>query len=62
MSPHPPGDEVDRLIRDNKNSLLYGLSQRLEGLKKISKPASFKASLTVANGIFMSKLTFMIPL
>ena len=49
-------------IRDNKNSLLYGLSQRLGGLKKISKPASFNARLTVANGIFMSKLTFMIPL
>ena len=49
-------------IRDNKNSLLHGLNQRLGGLKKISKPASFKARLTVANGIFMSRLTFMIPL
>ena len=49
-------------IRDNKNSLLHGLSTRLGGLKKISKAASFKARLTVANGIFMSKLIFMIPL
>ena len=49
-------------IRDNGNSLLHDLSTRLGGLKKISKAASFKARLTVANGIFMSKMIFMIPL
>ena len=49
-------------VRDNENSLLHGLNQRLGGLKKISKTASFKARLTVANGIFMSKLIFMISL
>ena len=49
-------------IRDNRNSLLYGLSQRISGLKMISRYASFKARLTVANGIFRSKLIFMMPL
>ena len=49
-------------VRDNENSILHGLNQRLGGLKKISKTASFKARLTVANGIFMSKLIFMISL
>ena len=49
-------------IRDNDNSLLKCLNQRLGALKMISRAASFNARLTVANGIFMSKLTFMIPL
>ena len=49
-------------IRDNKGSLLNCLSQRLGGLKMISRVASFKSRLTVANGIFMSKLIYMIPL
>ena len=49
-------------IRDDKNSLLNGLAQRLGGLKMISRFASFKARLTVANGIFRSKLIFMMPL
>ena len=49
-------------IRNNDNSLLHCLSQRLGALKKVSKTASFKARLTVGNGIFMSKLIFMIAL
>ena len=49
-------------IQTNENSLLYGLNQRLGALKRISRYASFKARLTIANGIFMSKLGFMIPL
>ena len=49
-------------IRDNKNALLHSLNFRLGGLKKIASAACFKTRLAVANGIFMSKLTFMIPL
>ena len=49
-------------IQTNENSLIYGLNQRLGALKRISRYASFKARLTIANGIFMSKLGFMIPL
>ena len=49
-------------IRNNDNSLLHCLNQRLGALKKISRAASFKARLTVANGIFMSKMIFMISL
>ena len=49
-------------LRDNENSLLHCLNQRLGALKKVARSASFKARLTVANGIFMSKLIFMIPL
>ena len=49
-------------LRNNNNSLLHCLNARLGALKKISGSASFKARLLVANGIFMSKLIFMIPL
>ena len=49
-------------VRNNDNSLLHCLNQRLGALKKVSKTASFKASLTVGNGIFMSKMIFMIAL
>ena len=49
-------------IQNNENSLLHGLSQRLGALKRISRYASFKARLKIANGIFMSKLGYMIPL
>jgi hypothetical protein len=38
------------------------LKTRLNGLKKISYLASFKTRLMVANGIFISKLLYMIPL
>ena len=49
------GMKWNEYIHDNKNSLLHGLNQRLGGLKKISTAASYKARLTVANAIFMSK-------
>ena len=49
-------------IWDNENSMLISLNQRHGALKKIVKAASFKTRLTIANGIFMSKLTFMMPL
>ena len=49
-------------IRDDEKSLFSQLTTRLNGLKKISKVASFKTRLMIANGIFMSKLIYVIPL
>ena len=49
-------------IQNNENSLISSLKTRLNGLKKISYFASFKTRLMVANGIFISKLLYMIPL
>ena len=45
-----------------QNSLINQLNTRLNGLKLICKVASFKTRLMVANGIFMSKLIYVIPL
>ena len=52
---------AEYILHDEK-SLTTQLSLRLNGLKKISKAASFKSRLTIANGIFMSKLIYCIPL
>ena len=49
-------------VRDSKFSVLQSLNVRHSALKAIASVASFKSRLTVANGIFMSKLTFTIPL
>ena len=49
-------------VRDSKFSVLQSLSLRHRALKTIASVASFKSRLSVANGIFMSKLTFNIPL
>ena len=49
-------------ILNNENSLLHSLNQRLGALKRVSRYASFRARLTIANGIFMSRLGYMIPL
>ena len=49
-------------LRNNEHSLLHCLNQRVGALKKVAHAASFHARLKVANGIFMSKLIFMIPL
>ena len=48
-------------LRNNDNSLLHCLNQRVGAMKRVAHAASFKARLTVANGIFMSKLIFMMP-
>ena len=47
---------------DGQKSLIYQLTSRLNGLKLICKVASFKTRLMVANGIFMSKLIYVMPL
>ena len=49
-------------IRDHKMSLLNQLSSRINGLKKICANATFATRLMVANGIVMSKLTYLITL
>ena len=47
-------------IMDNKNSIMNQLTSRINGLKKISRNSSFKTRLMVANGVFMSKVVYLI--
>ena len=49
-------------IPNNEKSLLKQLRSRLNALRMISKIASFKVRLMIANGIFCSKLIFQISL
>ena len=49
-------------ILDNKESLVRGLSSRVGALKMVSKVASFRNRKMIADGIFMSKLVYLIPL
>ena len=49
-------------ILDSDNSLVKALNLRLGALKKVSSIASFKTRKTLANGIFMSKLIYLMPL
>ena len=49
-------------LRDHKGSLLSQLSSRLNGLKKVSINADFSTKLMVANGVILSKLTYLITL
>ena len=46
----------------NEESLLRALNTRIGALKILSKLASFKTRKMVADGIFMSKLIYLIPL
>ena len=47
-------------IIDGENSLVKNLSKRLNALKIISTVADFKTRKLVAEGIFMSKLIYLI--
>ena len=49
-------------IVDNENSLVRSLTTRLNALRKICQYSFFKTRLMVANGIFLSKLIYLIPL
>ena len=49
-------------ILDSDKSLVKALNQRLGALKKVGQIASFKTRKTIANGIFMSKLIYLMPL
>jgi hypothetical protein len=49
-------------IRDNKENLVRSLATRLGAMKKIGRVASFQNRKMLANGIFMSKLSYLIAL
>ena len=48
-------------ILDNDDSLIRSLNRRAGAIKKISSTASFKTRKMVANGIYMSKLIYLMP-
>ena len=47
-------------IQDNEKSLLKGFTTRLNALKQMKEYAIFKQRLAFANGIFFSKVIFLI--
>ena len=49
-------------LRDHKASLLRQLNSRMYGLRKICRNACFSTKLSVANGVFMSKMVYLITL
>ena len=49
-------------IRDNDENLILALTRRLGALKKISRVSTFKNRKMLANGIFLSKLSYLIAL
>ena len=49
-------------LRDNRESLIHGLTTRLSALRKLQKNANFKIRKQIADGIFMSKLCYLMPL
>ena len=56
------GMKWHQYILHSESSLLKSLTKRLNALKMISKVASFKTRLMVANGIFCSKVLYCLPL
>ena len=48
-------------LLDNDDSLLTSLVKRSSAIKKISRTASFKTRKIIANGIYMSKLIYLMP-
>ena len=49
-------------IQTGENSLMKQLTSRLNALQKVSTHATYKTRLSAANGVFMSALTYLIPL
>ena len=49
-------------LMDSEDNLVKSLNMRLGALKKVGKIASFKNRKMLANGIFMSKLSYLIAL
>ena len=49
-------------IQDNDESLIRGLTTRLSALKIIGKVATFSTRKMIADGIFISKLSYLISL
>ena len=48
-------------IVDSKDALIKSLNKRVGAIKKMSKTTSFKTRKMIANGIFMSKLIYLMP-
>ena len=48
-------------IMNNKDSLIRNLNKRAGALKKISQSCSFKTRKMIANGIYISKLIYLMP-
>ena len=46
-------------LRDGKKSLMKQLTSRTNGLKKIARNATFNTRLMVDNGVFMSKVMYL---
>ena len=49
-------------LLDNETSLVKSLTTRLAALKKVGRVAGFKNRKMIANGLIMSKLSYLIPL
>ena len=47
-------------LRDNEENVMKNLSQKISALQLISKLATFKTRKMLANGVFMSRLIYMI--
>ena len=64
QSRQPPPTDMrwDEHILESDKSLVRALNMRLGALKKFSCVASFKTRKSIANGIFMSKLIYLMPL
>ena len=52
----------EEYLQDNDESLIRSLSTRLGALKLIGRIGSFKTRKMIANGIFLSKLSYLIAL
>ena len=49
-------------LRDHKGALISQLTSKINGLRRVCRNAKFKTKLKVANGIVMSKLTYLITI
>ena len=49
-------------IRDHQSSLTNQLTSRINGLRRLGRNADFGTKLKIANGIVISKLTYLITL
>ena len=49
-------------LQDNDESLIRSLNSRVGALKMVCKVANFKTRKMIADGVFMSKLTYLIAL
>ena len=52
----------DEYLMHNSDSVVKKLSQRLSAIKQICNVANFKTRKMMTNGLFMSKLAYLIPL